>query len=133
MSTPLSNIQPTSPVVPETVRVALPRMESGVSDVSVKAPNQDSPFGPDYIVETKKRADPRSTPEAVKPPEPKPTRPEKPAVAGVVPFTATSGPGADLAALPPLEALGTETLTELSLNKLMQPSHQTDFLKETVG
>ncbi|MBK9576439.1 MAG: hypothetical protein IPK50_01010 [Fibrobacterota bacterium] len=133
MSTPLTNINLISPVASETVRIPLARMEASVSEIAVKAPNQDSPFGPDYIVETKGKADSRPAPEAVKPPEPKPTRPEKPTVAGVVPFTATSGPGADLAALPPLEALGTETLTELSLNKLMQPSHQTDFLKETVG
>lgn len=124
MSTPLTNIHPISLAAPQTVRISSPRPEAGGGEAAAKVPNQDSPFGPDYIVETKKSSPSRSLPEGVQPSEALPDRPAKPSVAGVVPFAASSGPAADLAALPPLEAIGAEALTELSLSKLMQPSHR---------
>ncbi|MBK8800967.1 MAG: hypothetical protein IPN71_02720 [Fibrobacteres bacterium] len=122
MPVPLSNIHPSNPTPPQPVRVPPVLMGTGTPQDAAKAPNQDSPFGPDYILETKKKVDQGPPPEAPKSPERTPPKPQPIAVAGVVPFSATSGPAADLAALPPLEPLGTEALTELSLNKLMQPS-----------
>ncbi|HNY29567.1 MAG TPA: hypothetical protein PKO15_01650 [Fibrobacteria bacterium] len=88
------------------------------------SPNQDSPFGPDYILQASVRPEVRTDAvDAPKQPEPV-ERVQKKVVAGVVPFASASGPATDLAALPPLEPLGTEALTELSLNKLMQPSNK---------
>ena len=76
--------------------------DSGNLDSGLTAPKQagESPFGPDYIVDTNKTASP-------------------PRPAGVVPFS-SAGSTADLAALPPLAPMGAASLTELSLNQLLQ-------------
>ena len=70
---------------------------------SPKDPSKDSPFGPAYVL------DPSLQSSAVQ------------VSAGTVPFVATTA-GQTLASLPSLKPLGTASLTELSLQHLLDPS-----------
>lgn len=124
MSAQLSRINDSGPAATEPIRVPLPQMAEGAAESAEGSKPQVSPFGPDYIVETSQSPKEKVSSQDPKKTETQVVRTEHVAPAGVVPFGATTGPGADLAALPPLEPLGTATLTELSLNKLMQPSRQ---------
>jgi hypothetical protein len=100
-------IDPSQSAIPATQ--ILPGGTVGAPQRNEGSSTQPSKFGPDYILDDSLKA----------PPPPPP--------AGTVPFVPPpekTSAGQTLAALPPLEPVGTASLTELSLqNQMLAPTH----------